>query len=85
MVIFLHNVYIFAWIQHDLANMVFALDPSNTADVLKLWTLKFPTKWYVQNSANPNQTASEGAVRSGSTLFAISLSILRNNFVKSKI
>ena len=37
------------------------------------------------NSADPDQTAPEGAVWSGSTLFAIPLSILRNSCIKSKI
>ena len=37
------------------------------------------------NSADPNQTAPEGAVWSGSTLLAIPLSILRSNSIKSKI
>ena len=31
------------------------------------------------NNADPDQTAPEGAVWSGSTLFAIPLNILRNN------
>ena len=37
------------------------------------------------NSADPDQTAPEGAVWSGSTLFAIPLSILIKNCIKSKI
>ena len=37
------------------------------------------------NSADPDQTAHEGAVWSGAALFAIPLSILRNNCIKSKI
>ena len=37
------------------------------------------------NSADPDQTAPKGAVWSGSTLFAIPLSILRKNYIKSKI
>ena len=37
------------------------------------------------NSADPDQTAPEGAVWSGSTLYAFSLSILRNSCMKSKI
>ena len=37
------------------------------------------------NSTEPDQTAPEEAVWSGSTLFAIPLSIVRNNCVKSKI
>ena len=36
------------------------------------------------NSADPDQTAPEEAVWSGSTLFAIPLSILRNNYIKGK-
>ena len=38
-----------------------------------------------ENSAYPDQTAPEGAIWSGSTLFAIPLSILRNNCITSKI
>ena len=37
------------------------------------------------NSADLDQTATKGAVWSGSTLFVILLSILRNNSIKSKI
>ena len=37
------------------------------------------------NSADPDQTAPEGAVWSDSTLFTIPLYILRNNCIKSKI
>ena len=36
------------------------------------------------NSADPDQTAPEGAVWSGSTLFAISISTLRNNCSKKQ-
>ena len=36
------------------------------------------------NSADPDQTAPEGSVWSGATLFAIPLSILWNNCIKSK-
>ena len=36
------------------------------------------------NSGDPDQTDPEGAVWSGSTLFAIPLSILRNNCIKKK-
>ena len=36
------------------------------------------------NSADPDQTAPKGAVWSGSTLFAIPLSILRNNCIKKQ-
>ena len=38
-----------------------------------------------RNSKDPDQTAPEGAVWSGSTLFAIPLSILRNGCIKNKI
>ena len=37
------------------------------------------------NSADQDQTASSGAVLSGSTLFAILPSILRNSCIKSKL
>ena len=37
------------------------------------------------NSADPDQTAPEGAVWSGSALFVIPLNLLRNNYIKSKI
>ena len=36
------------------------------------------------NSADPDQTAPEGAVWSGSTLFDIPLSFVRNNCIESK-
>ena len=36
------------------------------------------------NSADPDQTTPEGEAWSGSTLFAIPLSILRNNCIKSR-
>ena len=38
-----------------------------------------------ENSADLDQTAPEGAVWSGSTLFPIPLCILENNCIKSKI
>ena len=44
---------------------------------------KVPDKMAYSNSADPDQTASEGAVWSESTLFASPLSILRNNCIKS--
>ena len=50
----------------------------------KILNTKVTDKWHA-NSADPDQTAPEGAVWSGSTLFAIPLSILRNSCVKSKI
>ena len=37
------------------------------------------------HSADPDQTAPEGAVWSGSTLFGIPLSVLRNNCIQSEI
>ena len=37
------------------------------------------------DSADPDQTAPEGAVWSESTLFAIPLSILRNSCIESRI
>ena len=43
---------------------------------------KVSDKMAYANSAGPNQTAPEGAVWLGSTLFAIPLSILRNNCIK---
>ena len=42
--------------------------------VLKFWRPKCLTKWHNQNSADPDQTAPEGTVWSGSALFAIPLS-----------
>ena len=52
-------------------------DPGQTAQV--------PNIMAYWNSADPDQTAPDGAVWSESTLFAILLSILRNNGIKSKI
>ena len=51
----------------------------------KISNTKVSEKMTYANSADPDQTAPEGAVWSGSTLFAIPLSILRNSGIKSKI
>ena len=53
-------------------------------NVLKFKHQSVWQKDYV-NSADPDQTAPEGAIWTGSTLFATPLSILRNCWVKSKI
>ena len=45
---------------------------------------KVPDKMAYANSVDHDQTAPEGAVWSGSTLFAIPLSILRKNFMYRK-
>ena len=45
----------------------------------KILITKVSDKMTYANSADPDQTAPEGAVWSGSTLFAIQLSILWNN------
>ena len=50
----------------------------------KISYTKDPNKMACANSADPDQTAPEGAVWSGSTLFAIPLRILRNTYIKSK-
>ena len=47
--------------------------------------LKFHTPKWLANSADPDQTAPKGAVWSGSTLFAIPLIILRNNWKSKKL
>ena len=49
-----------------------------------LYTKESDKMAYV-NSADPDQTALEGAVWSVSTLFAIQISILTNICIKSKI
>ena len=46
---------------------------------------KVANKMAYAKNADPDQTAPSGAVWSGSALFAILPSILRNNYVKSKI
>ena len=51
----------------------------------KILYTKVPNKMACANSADPDQTAPEGAVWSESTMFAIPLHILRNNSLKSKI
>ena len=57
----------------------------NTVNVFKFQTPKFLTKWQIYaNDVHPDQTALEGAVGSGSTLFAIPLCILRNSCIKNK-
>ena len=43
--------------------------------------IKVSHKMAYTNSADPDQTAPEGAVWSGATLFAILLSILRSNCI----
>ena len=51
----------------------------------KILYTKFPGKIAYTNSADQDQTAPSGAVRSGSTLFAIPLTFLRNSCIKSNI
>ena len=51
----------------------------------KILCTKVSDKMTYANSADPDQTPPEGAVRSGSTLFAVPLSILGNNCIKSKV
>ena len=46
---------------------------------------KVSDKMAYANSADPDQTAPEGVVRSESTLFAIPQNILINSCIKSKI
>ena len=46
---------------------------------------KVADKMVYAYSADPDQTAPEGAVWSGSTLFAIQVDVLRNNCIKSEI
>ena len=46
---------------------------------------KVADKMTCANSADPDQTAPEGAVWSGSTLFAIPLSMLRNKCIRNII
>ena len=50
----------------------------------KLLYTKVSDKMAYANSVDPNQTAPSEAVWSGSTMFAIPLSILRYNCIKSK-
>ena len=50
----------------------------------KISYTKVPNKMACANSADPDQTAPEGAVWSGSTLFAIPLNILGNNCIKKQ-
>ena len=51
----------------------------------KISNSKVSDKKVYANSADPDQTAPEGAVWSGSTLYDIWLSILRNKCLKSKL
>ena len=46
---------------------------------------KVSDKMAYANSVDQDQTAPSGAVWSGSTLFAIPLGVLRNNYIKAKI
>ena len=50
----------------------------------KISNTKLSDKMTYANSADPDQTAPEGAVWSGSTLFAFPLSILRNSCIKKQ-
>ena len=50
----------------------------------KISYTKVSDKMAYANSVDPDQTAPDGAVWSGSTLFVITLSILRNNYIKSQ-
>ena len=50
----------------------------------KILNNKVSDKMTYTNSADPDQTAPEGAVWSGSTLFAIPQSFLRNSCIKAK-
>ena len=51
-------------------------------NVLKILYTKVANKMAYANSTDPDQTAPEGAVWSGSTLFAYPLSFLRNNCIE---
>ena len=51
----------------------------------KILYIKSSDKMAHANSVDPDQTAPEGAVWSGSTLFAIPSTILKQNCIKSKI
>ena len=51
----------------------------------KILCTKVSDKMTYANSADPDQTSPEGAVCSGSTLFAVPASILGNNCIKSKV
>ena len=51
----------------------------------KISNTKVSDKMTYANSADPDQAAPSGAVWSGSTMFAIPLSILSNRCIKSKI
>ena len=51
----------------------------------KISYTKLSDKMAYANSADPNQTTPSGAAWSGSTIFGVPLSILRNNCIKSKI
>ena len=75
--------------EHD--QLVKELDKESLVVILGYFFLflpgygKCPKKMTYANSADPDQTAPEGAVWSGSTLFAIPLSILRNKCIRSII
>ena len=51
----------------------------------KISNTKVSDKMTYANSADPDQAVPSGAVWSGSTMFAIPLSILSNRCIKSKI
>ena len=58
---------------------------TNYSKCPKLSYTKVSDKVAYANSADPDQTAFEGAVWSGSTLFTVPLIIVRNNCIKNKL
>ena len=58
MVIFLYNLYILVWLQHDcLANAVFALDPSHGI-IKRLWYFQegqIENEWRENKKQNMNK------------------------------
>ena len=69
--------WIMIWKDSEKENQYYSKCP-------KILYTKVSDKIAYANNANPDQTAPSGAVWSGSTLFAIPLSILGNNCIKSK-
>ena len=63
------------WLSHTSA---YSKCPKNS-------NIKGFDKMAYANSADPDQTAPQKAVWSGSTLFVIPVSIFRNNYIKNKI
>ena len=77
------KVWIFFWFLHE--EVLLSIHMEKYSKCPKIWYTKVSDKMAYANSVDLDQTAPSGAVWSGSSLFAIPLSIFGNNCIKSKI